>query len=60
VWQRYVDFKEVELTWLPEKHLFRGAFLTPFSAGCAPTQLWEVESRRQGDLVFSCMIREPN
>lgn len=57
--RRYIDFKEVELSWLPERELFKMAFVGgagnefPSVRGC------EVHCRRFYGLVFSCMVHEP-
>ncbi len=57
--RRYIDFKEIELSWFPDRQLFRMAFLGgtrnefPSVRGC------EVHCRRFNGLVFSCLVHEP-
>jgi 4'-phosphopantetheinyl transferase EntD len=58
-WRRYIDFKEVELSWFPERQLFRVALLGrtrnefPSVRGC------EVHCRPLNGLIFSCLVHGP-
>ncbi len=57
--RRYIDFKEVELSWLQERQSFSVAIVGdtkdefPLVNGC------EVHCRRFNGFVFSCLVHEP-
>ena len=55
--RRYIDFKEVELTWFPEQYRFQGEFLAPFGSNL-PQEACAVHCRSHAELVFSCLIHE--
>src|SRR6266571_669355 len=40
--RRYIDFKEVELTWFPEQYRFQGEFLAPFGPNLPRGQAYAV------------------
>jgi 4'-phosphopantetheinyl transferase EntD len=51
----YVDFKDVDLTWVPVQSCFQAKFLAPF--GPIPRgQVCTVHCRPHAELVFSCVI----
>ena len=56
--RRYIDFKEVELTWLPEQHRFQGRFLTPLGPNVQQRQACAVDCRCHAELVFSCLVHQ--
>jgi 4'-phosphopantetheinyl transferase EntD len=56
--RRYIDFKEVELTWMPEQNRFQAEFLTPLSLDLPCGQASLVHCRSHAELVFSCVIQQ--
>jgi 4'-phosphopantetheinyl transferase EntD len=56
--RRYIDFKEVELTWFPEQHRFQGRFLTPLGPNVQQGQACAVHCRCHAELVFSCLVHQ--
>lgn len=52
----YIDFRDVELTWLSEQARFQGRFLAPFGPNLSRGPVFVVHCRRCGELVFSCVI----
>jgi enterobactin synthetase component D / holo-[acyl-carrier protein] synthase len=56
--QRYIDFKEVELTWFPEQHRFRGEFLAPLVPNVQQGQACAVYCLCHAELIFSCLIHQ--
>jgi 4'-phosphopantetheinyl transferase EntD len=56
VLQRYIDFKEVELSWLNERSCFAVEIMSDSAASLLPALRSEVYCRQQGDFVFSCAI----
>jgi 4'-phosphopantetheinyl transferase EntD len=53
--RRYIDFKEVELTWVPEQKRFQAEFLSfdlPRGRACL------VHCHSHAELVFSCVIQQ--
>jgi 4'-phosphopantetheinyl transferase EntD len=57
--RRYVDFKEVELSWLPGRHAFSVALLGGTENEFPSVQRCEVHCRRFNNLIFSCVVHEP-
>lgn len=58
VCRRYIDFKEVELSWVPGQYRFHCESGTEFGASAAPGHPCAIICQRCGDLVFSCLICE--
>jgi len=56
--RRYIDFKEVELSWFPEQYRFQGEFLAPFGPNLPQRRVCAVHCRCHAELVFSCLIHE--
>ena len=56
--RRYIDFKEVELTWFPEQHRFQGEFLAPLGPNVQQGQACAVHCRCHAELVFSCFVHQ--
>jgi len=56
--QRYIDFKEVELTWFPEQHRFQGEFLAPLGPNVQQGQACAVHCLCHAELIFSCLIHQ--
>ena len=54
--RRYIDFKDVELTWVPAKSCFHGKFLAPFGPNLPRGQVCAVHCRSYAELVLSCVI----
>ena len=54
--RRYIDFKEVELTWVPEQACFQGQFLAPFGPGFPRGEEFAAHCCFHAQLVFSCVI----
>jgi 4'-phosphopantetheinyl transferase EntD len=54
--RRYIDFKEVELTWFPEQSRFQAEFPEPLSTNLPSGQACAVHCLRHAELVFSCVI----
>ena len=57
--RRYIDFKEVELSWLPQSQSFRVGFVGGQEAEFAGFGECVVLSRRVNELVFSCLVHQP-
>jgi 4'-phosphopantetheinyl transferase EntD len=53
--QRYIDFKEVELSWSPEHHRFHCRFIGALSPRILLATLCDAHCRCSGDLVFSLL-----
>ena len=58
LWLQYIDFKEIELTWLPEQNCFQAEFLEPFRHNFPWGQACAVHCRRNAELIFSCMVHQ--
>jgi len=58
--RRYIDFKEVELTWFPEQDRFQGEFLAPLSPNLSQRETFVVHCLHYGALSFSCVIHQPS
>ena len=56
--RRYIDFKEVELTWFPEQHRFQSKFLALLGPNVQQGQACAVHCRCHAELVFSCLIHQ--
>ncbi len=56
--RRYIDFKEVELSWFPQRQSFRVAFLGDLKTDFPAFGQCEVVSGRINGLVFSCLVHE--
>jgi len=56
--RRYIDFKEVELTWFPGQYRFQGKFLAPFGANLPRGHACAVHCCSHAELVFSCLIHQ--
>lgn len=56
--RRYIDFKEVEVSWLPQRQSFRVAFAGGSETELAALGECEVMSRRINRLVFSCLVHD--
>jgi len=56
--RRYIDFKEVELAWLPRPRSFRVAFVGGLKTEFAALGECKVLSRRINGLVFSCLVHD--
>ncbi len=54
--RRYIDFKDVELTWVPAQSCFQGKFLASFGPNLSRGQACEVYCDSYAELVFSCVI----
>ncbi len=54
--RRYIDFKDVELTWVPAQSCFHGKFLAPFGPNLPRGQVCAVHCHSDAELVFSCVI----
>ncbi len=59
IYQRYIDFKEVELSWLSDQGCFRAKFLTP-APGFVPESFGPVYCHHEDGLIFSCLISHLN
>lgn len=57
--QRYIDFKDVELTWVPSQSCFQAKFLVPFGHGLPRGQLCAVHCCSYTAFTFSCVIHRP-
>lgn len=53
---RYVDFKEVGLTWFPEHNCFQAEFQERLRANLLWGEVCTVHCRRYAEMVFSCVI----
>jgi len=56
--RRYIDFKEVELTWFPEQNRFQAEFLQPLSPNFPQGQACAVHCLRYCEMVFSCALHQ--
>jgi 4'-phosphopantetheinyl transferase EntD len=56
--RRYIDFKEVELAWLPQQQSFRVAFVGGPETEFAALGECKVLSRLINGLVFSCLVHD--
>ena len=56
--QRYIDFKEVELSWFPAKSCFQGELLGDFGGSFWGSRSCPIRCRRCNDLVFSFLAHE--
>jgi 4'-phosphopantetheinyl transferase EntD len=56
--RRYIDFKEVELTWFPDQERFQGKFLVPLSPSLSQRATFVVHCSHHGALFFSCVIHQ--
>jgi len=56
--RRYIDFKEVRLTWLRERNCFQGEFVAPFSPNVLPRETCAVHCWRQDEFFLSCVIQQ--
>jgi 4'-phosphopantetheinyl transferase EntD len=59
IYQRYIDFKEVELSWLSDQGCFRAKFMNP-APGFVPESFGPVCCHHEDGLIFSCLIRHLN
>jgi 4'-phosphopantetheinyl transferase EntD len=55
---RYIDFKEVGLTWFPQKDRFQCEFLAPFGPNLPWGESCAVRCLCHAELVFSCVIHQ--
>ena len=53
---RYIDFKEVGLTWLPEHSCFHAEFVEHVRTSLPCGEVCAVHCRRHAEMVFSCVI----
>lgn len=53
---RYIDFKEIELTWFPEHNCFQAEFPARLRTNLHCGEVCEVHCRRHAEMVFSCVI----
>jgi 4'-phosphopantetheinyl transferase EntD len=56
--RQYIDFKEVELSWLPAKSCFQGELLGDFGGRFLGSRSCAIHCRRCNDLVFSFLAHE--
>jgi enterobactin synthetase component D / holo-[acyl-carrier protein] synthase len=56
--RRYIDFKEVKLTWYPEQDNFQGEFLAPLSPNFSQRETCIVHCSCHATLFFSCVIHQ--
>jgi 4'-phosphopantetheinyl transferase EntD len=54
--RQYIDFKDVELSWLPERHSFCVSFMDGMKIRFPSPRECEVHCRCFHGLVFSCMV----
>lgn len=54
---RYIDFKEVGLTWFPEHNCFQAEFQERLRTDLLWGEVCAVHCRRHAEMVFSCVIR---
>lgn len=54
--KRYIDFKDVELTWVAAQSCFQGEFLASFGPDLSRGQTCAVYCHSYAELVFSCVI----
>ena len=54
--QRYIDFKDVELTWVPAQSCFHAKFLASFGPGLPRGHVCPVYYRSYNAFTFSCVI----
>ena len=57
--KQYIDFQDVELSWLPERQSFGVSVLEGTNARLPSLRGCEVHCRCLDGFVFSCMIHEP-
>src|SRR5437879_2652796 len=56
--RRYIDFTEVELSWLPEQSRFHAKLLSASDAISLPLHPSEISCGRHKHLIFSCSVCE--
>jgi 4'-phosphopantetheinyl transferase EntD len=56
LFQRYIDFKEIELSWIPERSCFNVRIVDSCLANSAALVDCQVYSWCQNDFVFSCSV----
>ena len=56
LYQRYIDFKDVELTWVPTQSCFHAKSLAPFGPSFPRGRVCAVHCGSYTDFIFSCMI----
>lgn len=54
--KRFIDFKEIRLTWIPEQSGFRGELLTALNQGFSPGFKFKAGCSRNGDLVLTYVV----
>jgi 4'-phosphopantetheinyl transferase EntD len=54
--RRYIDFKDVELTWVPAQSCFDCTLLAPFGADLRRGHVCAVHCHSYAESVFSCVI----
>lgn len=57
--RRYIDFKDVELTWAPAQSCFQGKFLASFGSELPRGHVCAVHCHSYAEFVFSCVIHRP-
>lgn len=55
---RYIDFKEVGLTWFPERYFFQCQFLAPCGPNLPQGRSCAVHCLCHAELVFSCVFQQ--
>ena len=53
---RFIDFKEVRLRWIPEREQFRGELLTSLNSDLTRGFEFNVGCNRDGDLIFTLVV----
>jgi enterobactin synthetase component D / holo-[acyl-carrier protein] synthase len=56
--RRYIDFKEVQLSWLPAQSCFQGELLGAFGRSFSAGLPCVIHCQRSNDVVFSCLVHE--
>ena len=56
VCRRYIDFKEIELTWFPERNCFQAEFTERLRTDLSWGKVCSVHCRRHAEMIFSCVI----
>lgn len=54
--RRYIDFKDVELTWVPAQSCFLGKFLASFGSDLLQGHVCAIHCHSYAEFVFSCVI----
>lgn len=54
--RRYIDFKDVELTWVSAQSCFQGKFLASFGSDLPQGRVCAVHCHSYAEFVFSCVL----